>query len=164
MPPMPDQDSVAAWVNLGQAAHVVQAVLDQRLEATAGISGSEFELLWRLSLTPGERLQMTEIAGLLLASKSGITRLVDRLVEAGLVERETPRDNRRVTYAQLTVAGTAVVTRANATFREALEDAFSRHLSETDVHALRRVLRKLLVANGAWVHDRCEPALTDKAG
>jgi DNA-binding MarR family transcriptional regulator len=53
-------------------------------------------LLWRLRATPGQRLGMTEIAGLLLASKSGVTRLVDWLVEAGLVALETPPDNRRV--------------------------------------------------------------------
>ena len=161
---MSEQERVAAWVNLGQAAHVVQAALDQRLEAEAGISGSEFEVLWRLSLTPGGRLQMTAIAGLLLASKSGVTRLIDRLVDAGLVDRETPRDNRRVTYAQLTPQGRAVLATAGSAFDETLAAAFSQHLSEADVHALRRVLRKLLVANGAWVQSRCEPGLTEAAG
>ena len=71
-----------AWVNLGQAAHVVQAALDRRLEAAAGVSGAEYELLLRLGQEPRRPLQMTEIAGLLLSSRSGATRLVDRLVEA----------------------------------------------------------------------------------
>ena len=154
-----DEERVAAWVNLGQAAHVVQAALDRQLEAAAGVSGPEFELLWRLRATPGERLQMTEIAGLLLASKSGITRLVDRLVEAGLVARATPPDNRRVAYAQLTPRGSAVLARAQEAFEQAFEAAFARHLSDPEVLVMRQVLRKLLEANGAWAHDRCEPGL-----
>jgi DNA-binding MarR family transcriptional regulator len=156
---MLDEERVAAWVNLGQAAHVVQAALDLRLEGAAGISGAEFELLWRLQGTPRQRLQMTEIAGLLLASKSGVTRLVDRLVQAGLLSRETPSENRRVTYAQLTPAGRSVAASAQAAFGEALEVAFARHLSDRDVRAMRRIFRRLLEGNGAWAHDRCEPHL-----
>jgi DNA-binding MarR family transcriptional regulator len=155
------EERIGAWVNLGQAAHVVQAALDQRLQAVAGISGPEFELLWRLSGTPGQRLHMTEIAALLLASKSGVTRLVDRLVEAGLVARETPPENRRVTYAQLTPRGKTVLAKARDAFGHALEASFSNHLSDSDVRAMRRILRKLLEGNGAWAHDRCEPGLVD---
>jgi DNA-binding MarR family transcriptional regulator len=157
-----DEERVAAWVNLGQATHVVQAALDQQLEAAAGVSGPEFELLWRLRATPGQRLQMTEIAGLLLASKSGVTRLVDRLVEAGLVVREIPPDNRRVAYAQLTPHGSAVLARAQEAFGQAFEAAFARHLSDADVLTMRQVLRKLLEGNGAWAHDRCEPGLVEQ--
>ncbi len=154
-----DEERVAAWVNLGQAAHVVQAALDARLEAAAGISGPEFELLWRLRATPEHRLGMTEIAGLLLASKSGVTRLVDRLVDAGLVARETPPDNRRVAYAELTPRGSAVLVRAQEAFGQAFEVAFASQLSDAEVRTMRQVLRKLLEGNGAWADARCEPAL-----
>lgn len=160
--PMLDEERVAAWVNLGQTTHVVQAALDERLEACAGVSGAEFELLWRLGATPGQRLQMTEIAGLLLASKSGVTRLVDRLVEAGLVVREIPPDNRRVAYAQLTLQGSAVLARAKEAFQQAFEVAFARHLSDDDVASIRQVLRKLLEGNGAWADARCEPGLVEQ--
>jgi DNA-binding MarR family transcriptional regulator len=156
-----DEERVGAWVNLGQAAHVVQAALDQRLESTAGVWGPEFELLWRLDATPGGRLKMTEIAGLLLASKSGVTRLVDRLVESGLVTRDTPAENRRVVYAHLTPRGKAVLARARQAFGDAFDMAFSGHLSDSDVRALRRILRKLLEGNGAWASDRCQPELVN---
>jgi DNA-binding MarR family transcriptional regulator len=159
---MLDEERVAAWVNLGQAAHVMQAALDQRLEAAAGVSGPEFELLWRLDAASGQRLKMTEIAGLLLASKSGVTRLVDRLVEAELLFRETPADNRRVTYAELTPKGRSVLASAQQAFTEAFEVVFALHLSDGDVRALRRILRRLLEANGAWAHDRCEPAMVEQ--
>jgi DNA-binding MarR family transcriptional regulator len=157
-----DEERIAAWVNLGQAVHVVQGALDRRLEAAAGVSGPQFELLWRLNATPGQRLQMTEIAGLLLASKSGVTRLVDRLVEEGLVAREIPPENRRVTYAELTPRGKAVLAKAQDAFGPALEASFSNHLSDSDIRAMRRILRKVLEGNGAWAHDRCEPGLVDR--
>ncbi|MGH7776543.1 MAG: MarR family winged helix-turn-helix transcriptional regulator [Candidatus Dormibacterales bacterium] len=154
------EERVAAWVNLGQAARVVQMALDVRLEAAAGVSGAEFDLLWRLRSTPGGRLQMSEIAGLILASKSGVTRLVDRLVEAGLLSRETPASNRRVTYAQLTPRGQEILARAQVAFEGAFDEAFSRHLSDGDVRAVRLVLKKVLEGNGAWARDRCEPEFT----
>lgn len=154
-----DEERVAAWINLGQAAHVVQAALDERLETAAGVSGAEFELLWRLDTTRGGRLQMSEIADQLLASKSGVTRLVDRLVEGGLVARTIPADNRRVTYAELTDAGREVLRCAQTAFGAAFNEAFSQHVSDSDVRAVRRVLRKLLEGNGAWAHQRCEPEL-----
>ena len=159
MRPVHDEERVAAWVNLGQATHVVQAALDERLEAVAGISGAEYELLWRLEATPEQRLKMTDIAGLLLASKSGVTRLVDRLVDAGLVSRAIPLDNRRIAYAQLTPHGHVVLGRARQAFGQAFDLAFGQHLSAADVVALRQLLRRLLEGNGAWAHDRCEPAL-----
>jgi DNA-binding MarR family transcriptional regulator len=158
---MLDEARLAAWINLGQAAQVVQSALDRRLEAAAGVSGSEFELLWRLQSTPDRKLQMTEIAELLLASKSGATRLVDRLVEAGLVSREIPADNRRVIHAQITRRGAQVLARAQRAFETAFEEVFSRHLTDDEVLSARRVVRKLLEANGAWVHERCEPALVE---
>lgn len=146
-----------AWVNLGQAAHVVQAALDRRLEAAAGVSGAEYELLLRLGQEPRRPLQMTEIAGLLLSSRSGATRLVDRLVEAGLVARETPSENRRAVYVRLRPEGEAVLARAQAAFEESFEVVFSAHLSDRDVSELRKILRKLLEGNGAWAAERCEP-------
>ena len=107
-------------------------------------------------------LQIREIADVLLPSKSGATRLVDRLVDSGLVARRTPRQNRRVVYAQLTPHGRAVLAQAQEAFAHAFEAAFSGHLSDGDVASLRQVLRKLLEGNGAWTHDRCQPGLVDR--
>src|SRR5215472_3062216 len=132
-----DVDRPGAWVNLVQAHRVIQAALEQRLEAETGLSWPEFEALMRLSTAPGRRLKMIDLADQLLASKSGITRLVDRLAANGLISREIPPDNRRVIYGRITDAGLAGLGRARATFMAGLEDAFSRHLSEPEVAQLR---------------------------
>lgn len=151
----PDEGRLGAWVNLLQADQVVENALEQRLKASTGVSLAEFEVLSRLSTAGDGRLTMTDIASLLLASKSGVTRIVDRLVDDGLVSREVPPENRRVVYARITPHGTETLGRATSVFVQALEQAFSRHLSDADVRALRRILRKLLEGNGVWEEQRC---------
>ena len=151
------RESVVAWVNLQQTNRVVQTLVEQKLQAETDLSWPEFEVLWRLQAATGEPLQMHDIAEQLLGSPSGITRLADRLERDGLIARETPPGNRRIVNARLTARGEAVVKRARRAFGEALTAAFSAHLSPADVATLRRLMRRLLEANGAWVESRCDP-------
>jgi DNA-binding MarR family transcriptional regulator len=153
-----NKERVAAWVNLQQTNRVIQTVLEERLQAVTHLSWAEFEVLWRLELAAEHPLQMSEIAEQLLGSPSGITRMADRLEKDGLIARETPRENRRVVHVKLTKRGASVLADARNAFGDALGDAFSAHLSEADVAALRRLTRKLLEGNGAWVEARCNPA------
>jgi DNA-binding MarR family transcriptional regulator len=158
------EDRLGAWMNLGQTAHVIQALLEERLQEAVGLSGVEFELLWRLRATADRRLRMSEIASQLLASKSGITRIVARLEADGLLVRKIPADNRRVVWALLTAKGEGAVVSGQAAFAVGLEETFSAHLSDTEVKAMRRILRKLLECNGAWAEDRCSPAFAEMGG
>ena len=151
-------DRIAAWVNLQQINRVIQGRLEQRIRDQADLSWPEFEVLWRLHLA-ADPLHMSEIATQLIGSPSGTTRIADRLEAGGLIERETPRDNRRIVRLRLTERGRATFERADAAFRSALEEAFSGHLSEAEAAGLRRTLRKLLERNGAWLESRCDPNL-----
>ena len=148
-------------MNLVQAQRVVQSAVEERLASETGLSWSELEVLMRLAIAPGRRLRMIEIADQLLASKSGVTRLVDRLVADGLIAREVPPDNRRVVHGRITDAGLEALGRARATFTAGLDDAFSRHLTDAEVAQLRAITRRLLEGNGAWAEDRCQPAWED---
>jgi DNA-binding MarR family transcriptional regulator len=149
-------------MNLQQTNRVIQSLLEERLQAEADLSWAEFELLWRLQLA-AEPLQMSEIADQLLGSPSGITRMADRLEQDGLISRQTPRENRRVVNVRLTDRGRSVLAEARRTFAEGLGESFSAHISEAEVTSLRRLMRKLLEGNGAWVEARCEPAFGDNA-
>jgi DNA-binding MarR family transcriptional regulator len=157
----PDDERAGAWVNLLQVSAVVQSAIEQRLKASADLSLAEFEVLVRLSTAPEGRLKMIEIANLLLTSKSGVTRIIDRLEQDGLVARQVPPENRRIVHALLTPAGLQALVRARPVFIQALGDSFSRHLSDTEVRTLRRVLHKLLVGNGVWEEERCSLNLED---
>ncbi len=75
------------------------------LLAANRISAVEFEVLMRLARSPEHRLRMTDLAAQAALSTSGATRVVDRLEQAGLVERQTCRSDRRGFFAALTEAG-----------------------------------------------------------
>jgi DNA-binding MarR family transcriptional regulator len=143
---------------------VIQAAVEDRLEAEAGLSWSEFEALMRLAMSPGQHLKMIDIADQLLASKSGVTRLVDRLAAHGLITREVPPENRRVVYCRITGEGLAALEKGRAIFMAGLEETFSRHLSDAEVRQLRHILRKLLEGNGAWEDHRCLPDFDEQTG
>jgi len=156
------KEQVNAWVNLQQTNRVIQAVLEQSLKAATDLSWAEFEVLLRLQSAVEHPLRMNEIAEQLLGSPSGITRMADRLAKDGLIARETPPDNRRIVHVKLTEHGASVLADARNAFRDALSSSFSAHLTEADVTALRRLTRKLLEGNGAWVESRCNPAFAAK--
>jgi DNA-binding MarR family transcriptional regulator len=154
-----DQERFGAWMNLLQANAVVAEALEDRLQAECGLSLAEHETLVRIAGAPEGRLRMAEVASLLLVSKSGVTRLVDRLEREGFLERGGCATDRRVTYAVITPAGRDALEGSMPVLGEALEIAFSRFLGEGDVRALRKALRKVLEGNGKWEQDRCSPTL-----
>ncbi len=152
-------ERVSTWINLQQANRVIEGVLETRLQSAVDLSLAEFELMMRLQLAADHPLQMSQIAAQLINSPSGTTRMADRLERAGLIERETPRENRRVVHIKLTERGREVLGRADQSFREGLHEVFGSHLSEAEVASLRSTLHKLLEGNGAWSEERCQPNL-----
>jgi DNA-binding MarR family transcriptional regulator len=86
---------------------------------------------------------MNELAERVLYSKSGFTRVVDRMEEAGLVERVRPAHDRRSILVVMTPAGHELKERARAHHRDGIEKHFAQHLSRADVKALTRALEKV---------------------
>jgi DNA-binding MarR family transcriptional regulator len=137
-------ESELAWLELHQVSGLLNGELSRRLEKDAGMSKAEHDVLWYLANVPDRRLTMSDLADRLLLSRSGTTRLVDRLEQRGWIRRETPPANRRSTYAVLTPEGTKAVRRSIRVVWSVRPDLFDERLSETDVADLRRVLGKLL--------------------
>ena len=81
--------------------------LDRELQAEEGLSLAWYDVLLHLDEVPGRRLRMTDLAAAVVISKSGLTSLVDRMEEAGLVAREPDPDDRRAIAVALTAAGSA---------------------------------------------------------
>jgi DNA-binding MarR family transcriptional regulator len=141
------EERLAAWVTLLQAHAVMVDVLERNLEHRAGLPLSSYEVLLRLDMAPAGRLRMLDLSRSLLLSKSGVTRLVDRMEEAGLVRRSTSPEDRRVTLVAVTDTGRRRFRAATPVHLRGIEEHFGRPLGE-DVHALRMALRKVLAANG----------------
>lgn len=147
-----------AWLNLVQANSVVSARIEARLDAGCGLSLAEHELLIRLSQAPDTQLRMYDLASLLLLSKSGITRVVDRLEKRNLVARKMSDTDRRVVLACLTDEGAELLEQARPFIAGGVDEYFSSHLTDDEIEALRGVLRKVLEGNGEWVETRCSPS------
>lgn len=157
-PLIDEQALVGFWVNIVQAASMLRARLAERLEIEFQLAPEEAELLMRLAAEPDNRLRMAEVSDLLLVSKSGVTRMVDRLIARDLVERATCPTDRRVVYAAITDPGKTLLIKAVPAFVETLVTSLAAHTEPAELELVRDKLRKILVGNGAWSAERCEAA------
>ena len=135
-------ERLRTWRLYFESALALIDVLDAELERDAGITLRWYDALVHLEETP-EGLRMNELAERILYSKSGFTRVVDRLEEAGLVRRVRPDNDRRSILVSLTNKGRETMEQARRHHRHAIEEHFSRHLTDTDVKAMTRALEKL---------------------
>ncbi|HEY0304688.1 MAG TPA: MarR family transcriptional regulator, partial [Longimicrobiales bacterium] len=94
----------------------------------------------------GGSLRMGELAAAITFSKSGLTRLVDRLVAAGLVEREAVPEDRRALAVVLTTAGSARLRAARAADKRVVYDLWMAHLTAQDGAALASAFKKVHAA------------------
>ena len=117
-------------------------LLDTELERDAGIPTRWYDVLVQLEETP-EGIPMNALADRILYSKSGFTRVVDRMEEAGLVRRARPEHDRRSILVVLTDKGTKLMEHARSYHRDGIERHFSQHLSERDIKALTHALEKV---------------------
>src|SRR5947209_19786045 len=86
---------------------------------------------------------MSELAGNILHSKSGFTRLVDKMEQAGLVRRVRPEHDRRSILVVLTDAGTATMHRARRYHRDGIERHFAQHFTDNEIKVLTRALERV---------------------
>ncbi|APA94110.1 MarR family winged helix-turn-helix transcriptional regulator [Nocardia seriolae] len=119
----------AAWLAFLNAAGPLERRIDRQLERDSGLSHLQYEILVRLDDAPGGELRMTELAALLLNSKSKLTYQIDQLERAGLVDRRGCATDLRAVYARLTAAGRERLEQAAPghveTVREFFVDAFT---------------------------------------
>lgn len=130
---------LGAWRGLLRTHAALVRDLDAQLEAEHGLSLSAYEVLLLLAEAPQGRLRMSELAESSLLSLSGTTRLVDRLVGAGHVERERCAEDRRGLWARLTPAGADLFRRARETHLRGIRERFLSRLSDAQLTALAEV-------------------------
>lgn len=135
-----------AWTAVLRASTIVGRELEQELQAEAGLSMSEYEVLLQLRYAPEGVLAMQALAESVLLSKSGITRLIDRLEEEGAVERTACQSDRRITWAGITTKGRRRLRAASKVHLRGIDEHFSKALSEKEARELERLLAKVLEA------------------
>jgi DNA-binding MarR family transcriptional regulator len=124
-----------------------QTVLRRELEAEVltprGLTFNDFEALLHLSKAFDSRLRRVDLVELLMLTPSGVTRLLDGLQDAGLVENVQCDDDARVTWARLTQDGIETVQCVGASHTKRLQSLFRDSLSEDEVAQLSDLLGKL---------------------
>ncbi len=143
-----------AWRSLLRAHARLIARLDAELQASQGMSVTDYGVLVELSEEEGGRMRMSELADRLLLSPSGLTRRLDGLVAAGLVERHRCPTDRRGAFAVLTPAGQARLQTAAPDHVEQVRRHFVDRLSRKQLEALADALDKVTV-EGAATESLC---------
>lgn len=139
----PSPGAMVAWDGLLRAHRRLVDRLDAELTRQAGLSLEAYDVLYQLSAAPGARRRMTDLAGGLLISRSSSTRLVDRLVARGLVERTPDPADRRVVWVTLTAEGRRAQRRAGRIHLRGIANHFEAALTPAEVATLASALGRL---------------------
>jgi DNA-binding MarR family transcriptional regulator len=135
-----DPRRLEAWRSLLIAHRRLLDRLEDDLRAGHGLSISEYEVLMLLGQAAGGRCRMGELAGHLLVSPGGVTRLADRLEGAGLLRREPCPTDRRSIELVLTAEGRRRLRAAARDHLRGVARHFGAHLTDDDADALARIL------------------------
>ena len=137
-----------AWRGMLEVHASVTQQLDAQMHAEHGLSVSAYEVLMFLADAPEHRMRMSDIADRVLLSRSGCTRLVDRLVVLGFVSRCAASTDGRGLFAQLTEAGREKVAAARVTHLDGVRRYFLGHLTATDQIALADIWSRFAATRG----------------
>ncbi|HEV3000197.1 MAG TPA: MarR family transcriptional regulator [Solirubrobacteraceae bacterium] len=141
-----DAVELRAWRGLLRAHGLLVKRLDAELEAEHGLPLTSYEVLVHLADTDGGKMRMCDVAESVLLSRSGLTRLVDRLERDGYVERVSCADDARGAYARLTDAGRAKVEAASTTHLEGIRAHFLAHFSPSELALLAEAWERVAAA------------------
>lgn len=125
-----------AWRGMLRAHAALTKALDSDLEAEHGIPLTSYEVLLHLAAAPEQRMRMSELADSVLLSRSGLTRLVDRMEREGLLARGSCQSDARGSFAVLTDAGRAKLSAARGTHLAGVRARFLDRLSEHEQEVL----------------------------
>ena len=131
-----DRDELAAWRGMLRVHSDMTRVLDAELTHRHGLPLTSYEVLLFLADSPDGRMRMAELADSVLLSRSGLTRLVDRLERDGLLEREQCEEDARGYFAAITDRGRALFTEARRTHLAGVRERFLSRFSRDDLRTL----------------------------
>jgi DNA-binding MarR family transcriptional regulator len=140
------------WEALLTIRAALEPTIDRELKARCGLPFTWFDVLFQLNQVPKQRLLMHKLASALLLSKSGLTRLVDRMEDADLVQREA--NDRRSTYVSMTELGMATFKQAMPFVQTSIRHHFAQHIADDEVPVVEAVLTRIARAareQGAFV-------------
>lgn len=133
----------AAWGGFLRTFATLDQAIDADLRQHHGLRHSEFEVLLRLRTAAGQRLRVADLAQDSVLTRSGVSRLVERLARAGLLAREPDPHDGRVLYAALTDTGRDTFDRIRDRHIAFVRERFHSRLSDDELAVLGRIWAKL---------------------
>jgi DNA-binding MarR family transcriptional regulator len=144
-----------AWALMVQAHAIAFDRIEADMVREAGLPLAWHEVLARLAASEDPAMRMQDVARAVLLSKSGLTRLADRMEQAGLIQRRACASDRRGVFLGLTPAGHEALERARPVFAAAIEHHFGRHLGPEDLDGITAAARRLIEGSGETVDEGC---------
>lgn len=135
--------AVGVFASLLRAYAATTRRLNAQLLGDHGLTINDYEVLLRLSHSHDRRMRRVDLAGQVLLTASGVTRLLDGLEQSGYVERGMCDSDRRVVYAVLTDAGAAKLAAAAGSHLAQIDELLSGRLDGAELDALASLLARL---------------------
>jgi DNA-binding MarR family transcriptional regulator len=132
---------VDSFGSIVEAYGRMRKVLAEELEATQGLSLSWFEVLLRISRSGGQ-MKMADIANQVVITTGGITKLMDKMVEQGLIKRSPCNEDRRIVWACITEKGKNVFEKALASHNKSLKKHLG-NLTDSEINTITKIMNKL---------------------
>jgi DNA-binding MarR family transcriptional regulator len=142
-PVLLDAEELDAWRGLLRAHSALTKALDAELVREHGLPLSSYEVLLFLADSSKGQMRMSDLADGVLLSRSGLTRLVDRMERDGLLSRERCEDDARGWFAAITPKGLEVFTRARQTHLEGVRKRFLSRFTRDELRTLGALWDKL---------------------
>ena len=131
-----DERELRAWRGMLRAHAALTKALDADLDAAHGLPLSSYEVLMYLNDADDRRMRMRDLAASVILSRSGLTRLADRLEREGLIRRESCPSDARGAFAVLTPAGAELLSAARTTHLAGVRSLFLQHFSDDELDVL----------------------------
>lgn len=139
----PGSERLDTWRGFLEAHDAVVGVLQNELQDSHGLSLPAYAVLLRLAEAPDGRVRLHDLTGDALMTRSGVTRLVDRLEADGLLERQVCPSDRRGAYAALTAEGRRRLRRAAPVHLAGIQRHFAGQLSDEEAAVLDAVTARI---------------------
>jgi DNA-binding MarR family transcriptional regulator len=138
-------DRVAPWAYLLRVHAALMPKLEREV-TRAGLPLTWYDVLLVLNAAPDRRLTMSDLGAQAVVSRERVSRVVQELERAGLVDRSPNPDDKRSSYAQISTEGRHRLAAVAPVYLAGIEAHFTGHLSDREIAAVTKALKKVLAA------------------
>lgn len=144
--PARDDLGISTWAVLLRAHAAVVRTIEREVEEATGLPLSWYDVLLELDAADEGRLRMQELAARVVLSRSRVSRLVDEIARAGMVDKEPDPADGRASFAVITPRGRQELRTAAPVYLDSIRTNFAAHLSQDQLRAIREGLEQVLAS------------------